>query len=169
MASSYLALGLSVRWRDSDAIDWRATADEFGYVLDDSGSRLALYEPIAADAVTGACAHRNVVGINVGSHLTETANVVTPVASASDWSLMLYTSGTTGRPKGTPATSRGACGGSGARRTKYLSAGEVTRVMPLYHTMGVRSLIAMSLIGGTFVYLRRFDAAQRLRCSNPSE
>ena len=29
--------------------------------------------------------------------------------------------------------------------------------MPLYHTMGVRSLIAMSLIGGTFVCLPRFD------------
>ncbi len=30
-------------------------------------------------------------------------------------------------------------------------------VMPLYHTMGVRSLIAMSLIGGTFVCLPRYD------------
>ena len=35
-------------------------------------------------------------------------------------------------------------------------------VMPLYHTMGVRSLIAMSLIGGTFVCLPRFDAGQAL-------
>jgi 2-furoate---CoA ligase len=35
-------------------------------------------------------------------------------------------------------------------------------VMPLYHTMGVRSLIAMSLIGGTFVCLPRYDAAQAL-------
>ncbi len=35
-------------------------------------------------------------------------------------------------------------------------------VMPLYHTMGVRSLIAMSLIGGTFVCLPRYDARQAL-------
>ena len=34
--------------------------------------------------------------------------------------------------------------------------------MPLYHTMGVRSLLAMSLIGGTFVCLPRFDAAAAL-------
>ena len=34
--------------------------------------------------------------------------------------------------------------------------------MPLYHTMGVRSLIAMSLIGGTFVCLPRFDAKRAL-------
>jgi 2-furoate---CoA ligase len=35
--------------------------------------------------------------------------------------------------------------------------------MPLYHTMGVRSLLAMSLIGGAFVCLRRFDVAEALR------
>src|SRR5271165_993304 len=34
--------------------------------------------------------------------------------------------------------------------------------MPLYHTMGVRSLIAMSLIGGAFVCLPRFDVARAL-------
>jgi 2-furoate---CoA ligase len=35
-------------------------------------------------------------------------------------------------------------------------------VMPLYHTMGVRSLLAMALIGGAFVCLRRFDVARAL-------
>jgi 2-furoate---CoA ligase len=41
--------------------------------------------------------------------------------------------------------------------------GEVTLgVMPLYHTMGVRSLVAMSLIGGTFVCLPRYDTRKAL-------
>jgi len=35
--------------------------------------------------------------------------------------------------------------------------------MPLYHTMGVRSLLAMSLIGGCFVCLPRFDVREALR------
>jgi len=35
-------------------------------------------------------------------------------------------------------------------------------VMPLYHTMGVRSLLAMALIGGAFVCLRRFDVVRAL-------
>jgi 2-furoate---CoA ligase len=35
--------------------------------------------------------------------------------------------------------------------------------MPLYHTMGVRSLLAMSLIGGTFVCLPQFDVARALQ------
>jgi 2-furoate---CoA ligase len=36
-------------------------------------------------------------------------------------------------------------------------------VMPLYHTMGVRSLLAMALIGGVFVCLPRFDVARALQ------
>jgi 2-furoate---CoA ligase len=35
--------------------------------------------------------------------------------------------------------------------------------MPLYHTMGVRSLLAMALVGGAFICLRRFDAARALQ------
>ena len=35
--------------------------------------------------------------------------------------------------------------------------------MPLYHTMGIRSLLAMALVDGAFVCLRRFDAAAALR------
>jgi 2-furoate---CoA ligase len=35
-------------------------------------------------------------------------------------------------------------------------------IMPLYHTMGVRSLLAMSLVGGTFVCLPRLDAGRAL-------
>jgi 2-furoate---CoA ligase len=35
-------------------------------------------------------------------------------------------------------------------------------VMPLYHTMGVRSLLAMSLIGGTFICLPRYDSRHAL-------
>jgi len=36
-------------------------------------------------------------------------------------------------------------------------------VMPLYHTMGVRSLLAMTLVDGTFVCLPRFEAGAALR------
>jgi acyl-CoA synthetase (AMP-forming)/AMP-acid ligase II len=35
--------------------------------------------------------------------------------------------------------------------------------MPLYHTMGVRSLLAMALKDGTFVCLPRFEAGEALR------
>ena len=35
--------------------------------------------------------------------------------------------------------------------------------MPLYHTMGIRSLLALALVDGAFVCLPHFDAAAALR------
>ncbi|MGI9423354.1 MAG: AMP-binding protein, partial [Hyphomicrobiaceae bacterium] len=78
--------------------------------------------------------------------------------------LMLYTSGTTGRGKGVPRRHRAerAAALAHVAQNAYLN-GEVTLgVMPLYHTMGVRSLLAMALINGTFVCLPRFDAGRAL-------
>jgi 2-furoate---CoA ligase len=88
-----------------------------------------------------------------------------PRADAEAWSVMLYTSGTTARPKGVPRRQRAERAAALAHVAQNLyRRGECTLgVMPLYHTMGVRSLIAMSLIGGAFVCLPRFDAARALQ------
>src|SRR5579863_6042594 len=78
---------------------------------------------------------------------------------------MLYTSGTTSRPKGVPRRHGAERAAAIAHVAQNLYArGERTLgAMPLYHTMGVRSLLAMSLVGGTFVCLPRFDAALALQ------
>lgn len=71
-----------------------------------------------------------------------------------DMSIMLYTSGTTGRPKGVPRTHRAEWSATLAHvvQCRYDLAGESTLgVMPLFHTMGIRSLLSMVLIGGTWV------------------
>jgi len=85
-------------------------------------------------------------------------------ACADDVSLMLYTSGTTGRPKGVPRRHRAkrAAALAHVAQNLYRPGERTLGVMPLYHTMGVRSLIAMSLIGGTFVCLARYDADRAL-------
>jgi 2-furoate---CoA ligase len=77
---------------------------------------------------------------------------------------MLYTSGTTSRPKGVPRRHRAerAAGIAHVAQNLYRRGERTLGVMPLYHTMGVRSLIAMSLIGGTFVCLPQFDAQRAL-------
>ena len=149
-------------------INWRATSEELAYVLGDSDAVLMVHEAISADAARAAGAMKTVKVVEIGE--IDIANLPAaplpvPRASADELSLMLYTSGTTGRPKGVPRrhkAERAAAIAHVAQNT--YRHGEITLgVMPLYHTMGVRSLLAMSLIGGSFVCLRRFDPAEALR------
>jgi 2-furoate---CoA ligase len=81
-----------------------------------------------------------------------------------DVSVMLYTAGTTGRPKGVPRSQHAEvyAGLAHVIQAGYSPAGESTLcAMPMYHTMGLRSLVSMVLIGGTTAFLPSFapDAA----------
>ncbi len=156
-------------------LNWRATADELDFCLDDADARAVVYEEVSAAAVDASreAQQRPCIGVGVASGqstpfealLRDTSEEAQPRACASDWSVMLYTSGTTARPKGVPRRQHAERAAALAHVAQNLYAhGERTLgVMPLYHTMGVRSLLAMSLIGGTFVCLPRFDAARALQ------
>ncbi|HWI29638.1 MAG TPA: AMP-binding protein, partial [Stellaceae bacterium] len=87
-----------------------------------------------------------------------------PEAGAEDVSLMLYTSGTTGRPKGVPRRHRQerAAAVAHVAQNLYVRGERTLGVMPLYHTMGVRSLLSMALVDGCFVSMPRFDAPAAL-------
>ncbi len=80
-------------------------------------------------------------------------------------SLMLYTSGTTGRPKGVPRSHRAdrMSGIVQALQHGYRYGDRTLGVMPLYHTMGIHALIAMHLIGGCFAVQARWDPEEALR------
>jgi 2-furoate---CoA ligase len=155
-------------------LNWRVSADELEFCLADADAQLLAYEDVAAASVARSRRAAALPRIRVGTPGTSetpfaelsagAGSAATPHASAEDWSLMLYTSGTTSRPKGVPRRHRAERAAAVAHVAQNLYArGERTLgVMPLYHTMGVRSLLAMSLIGGTFVCLPRFDAATAL-------
>jgi 2-furoate---CoA ligase len=68
-------------------------------------------------------------------------------------SLILYTSGTTGRPKGVPRTHKNHYAGAMAHviQCRYEWGERTLGVMPLYHTMGIHALTSMAAINGCFV------------------
>src|SRR5262249_53393696 len=113
--------------------------------------RLAVDEPQAGD-------------VTFESLIGRSAEAVQPRVDAEAYSVMLYTSGTTARPKGVPRRHRAerAAALAHVAQNLYRAHERTLGVMPLYHTMGVRSLIAMSLIGGAFVCLPRFDVTRAL-------
>jgi 2-furoate---CoA ligase len=154
-------------------LNWRAKGDEIDYCLADSGARAIVWEAVVDAAVAQSEHARSVLRIGVGAvdgaqlqfedWLAAPADP-TPLASAEDLSLMLYTSGTTGRPKGVPRRHRveRAAALAHVAQNRYGDAECTLGVMPLYHTMGVRSLLALALVDGRFVCIPRFDAQQAL-------
>lgn len=155
-------------------INWRCKSEELDYCLENSEAKGLIYEDVASEAV----AHSKVAQSRMRIALDGTAEgaipfrqiverstaEVHPRVDADQWSVMLYTSGTTARPKGVPRRQRTERAASIAHVAQNLyGRGERTLgVMPLYHTMGVRSLLAMTQISGVFVCQPRFDAARAL-------
>ncbi len=156
-------------------LNWRAKEDEIDFGIENAEARAIVYQDVSANAVAAAKEATGLRRIAVAvagatdlpfARLTETkAADAVPRANADAWSLMLYTSGTTSRPKGVPRRHRAERAAAVAHVAQNLyGRGERTLgVMPLYHTMGVRSLLAMSLVGGTFVCLPQFDAERALQ------
>jgi 2-furoate---CoA ligase len=153
-------------------LNWRSTADELDYCLANAEAKALVYEACSADAVQASAeaGKRPKIAVGLPGELTfETlvsadAPDALPRADADAWSVMLYTSGTTAKPKGVPRRQRAERAAALAQvaQNLYRSGERTLGVMPLYHTMGVRSLLAMSLIGGAFVCLPRFDVARAL-------
>src|SRR5262249_23577803 len=151
-----------------------ASDRELDLRLSEPHAKAIVYGAVSAAAVAAAGAPqpcRRVAVAPPGSHdlafeslIERAATAAEPRVDADAWSVMLYTSGTTARPKGVPRRQRAERAAALAQvaQNLYVRGERTLGVMPLYPTMGVRSLLAMSLIGGTFICLPRFDAARAL-------
>lgn len=156
-------------------INWRAKADELDFCLENSEAQAIFYQDVSVDAVElsqcAAALHQVYVGedhrrgaANFQDIVAKKGSLIAPRVGADAWSVMLYTSGTTSRPKGVPRRHQAerSAGIAHVAQNLYRRGERTLGVMPLYHTMGVRSLISMSLVGGTFVCLPRYDTKRAL-------
>jgi len=126
-------------------LSWRLSEEELYYCIGDAGATLVIRED---DPLPDGLEHNGALD-----------------RDEREISLLLYTSGTTGRPKGVPRSHAAdrAGGLSQALQHAYLHADRTLGVMPLYHTMGIHSLLAMHAIGGCYVPQARWDADEALQ------
>jgi len=148
----------------------RLTARELAPLVADCAPRLLVHEASLADTAAAACRERSVERIACGgapddyeARLAAAApwREVAPV-SPDDPMLLMYTSGTTGAPKGALLPHRKTLYNSLNAQLFFGLTREdrVLVVLPLFHSFGLAILSIPALYAGASVHLRpRFDPA----------
>ncbi|WP_344680476.1 long-chain-fatty-acid--CoA ligase [Saccharopolyspora taberi] len=151
-------------------VNFRLTAPEVSYVLADSGAAALVTEPAFADVVAAARTPSLRTVLVVGDDYEQALRAAVPAPEESTADLdapafVMYTSGTTGKPKGAVLTHQNVLMHAFSTIT-HLGVPADDRVgmsgAPLFHIAGAAALALNLLVGGTSVLTRsgRFDPAE---------
>ena len=163
------------------AINSHLTAEEAAYIADDSAASVivstAALAPVASAAFTTEATPNVRVRLILGDdgdgweryEAAVEAEPATPIADEMEGDFLLYSSGTTGRPKGIKRPLTLAPLGQGPPaavpflRALGFTAGDVYLCpAPLYHAAPLAWSMAAQRLGGTVVVMERFDPAEAL-------
>ncbi len=162
------------------AVNSHLTAEEAAYIVDDCGAEVVVTTGTLGGLAgqllghTPGVRHRLMLDGGVEGHLDYESLVASraprPVEDDRRGMVMLYSSGTTGRPKGikfplpAPDSPVGEWEIAEHSRQRYgFGEGMVfLSPAPLYHAAPLRVSLAVQCVGGTVVVMERFDPAAAL-------
>jgi long-chain acyl-CoA synthetase len=129
--------------------------DELQFIFGETGIDAAIVSEFTRPLIADLPIRALPVGELLASAPLDRPSIVT--AGPDDVAALLYTSGTTGRPKGVPLTHRNLLSNAQSlvRRLRGNSEDRVLAVLPLFHAFGLTGeLIGPLLVGAEVIYSR---------------
>jgi 2-furoate---CoA ligase len=157
-------------------LNFRMQTDEIAFCISDAQPQLIFYEESSRATIEQAVhkAQTSAWAISVGpagdsesfARLEQCGPQLQPIApmAANEIAIMLYTSGTTGNPKGVPRSHQNEASAAEAHiiQNRYVLFESTIGVMPFYHTMGMRSLLATTFLNGKLALLPDYSGSAAL-------
>ena len=160
-------------------INWHLKAEEAGYIVEDCGAAVVVtsvalrdvavgLEPYLGDVKTRLVIDGDIDGWT-GYEAAIAGFPAEPLADEREGSIMFYSSGTTGRPKGIKPPLSGAAYGEAVQpfvmmmQMLFGLTKDSTYLCPapLYHAAPLGWSTAVQRVGGTVVVMESFDAGRR--------
>ncbi|TCZ77139.1 long-chain fatty acid--CoA ligase [Paenibacillus albiflavus] len=163
-------------------LNWRLATNELNYILNDCKPSLLVVHPdsshqavieaiqqgIAVFEINGQ-EYSHVMSDEEVSYIDSSTHHAAPLFQTNDPLAIIYTGGTTGRPKGVVLSHMSIFWNATNTIISWnLSEDEITPTyLPMFHTGGLNALsIPVLMAGGTVVIARSFDAQSVIRLLN---
>jgi 2-furoate---CoA ligase len=151
--------------------NFRVASGGVKYHIEDSDPELFVFDAASREAVEGVADEIDVDSVYVGDDSPEFAEPFESFSDAPserpdvsigyhDPSVMLYSSGTTGDPKGIPLDHKSTMARwiTNSLGQHYYLEETMIGVMPLYHTVGIHGILCGLLsMSGTYLCMSQFD------------
>lgn len=142
-----------------------APAPELEYLLDDTRAGVAIFDSEAEAVLAPLALRRGVRSLSAADSFRSNTNALPEIAPARR-AMILYTSGTTSRPKGVVTTHENihAQVSTLIQSWKWTPDDRIVLCLPLHHVHGIINVVSCALwAGATCEMLPRFDAQAVLK------